>query len=148
MMRIRCGPSGQRLNLARLCFRMYCQGKPAIDTSQVTQSAASVAGNVESVKIPLRTLTKMDRFALIVTRTMKAHEIPLEASKAVVEKAQDKRRILMNVGLFVFTIVGSIIAIISGKRLRNSKSGGYTLQDRNKERYERVRQREAKAKEQ
>ena len=68
----------------------------------------------------------------------------LACSQAVIAKAQDKRRILMNLGLFAFTIIGSIIAIISGKRLR--KKGGYTLEDRNRERYQKARDRDAKAK--
>lgn len=71
--------------------------------------------------------------------------VPL-CSQAVIAKAQDKRRILVNLGLFAFTLIGCVIAIISGKRLK--KKGGYSLQDRNRQRYEKARERDAKAKQQ
>eukprot|EP00795_Rhopilema_esculentum_P017742 gene17742-9412_t len=66
--------------------------------------------------LPQHHPSKLDRFTLIATRTLKAEDIGSEVSLDVMAKANTRRRISVNVFLMVFTLFGSIWAVWQGKK--------------------------------
>ncbi|XP_031569364.1 uncharacterized protein LOC116303895 [Actinia tenebrosa] len=95
--------------------------------------------------IPKYQLQAIDKFFLVVTGTMKRGEIPNEVSYEIVEKSQNRRRIMVNILTIFLTIFGSAYAINRGRKARDHKTEDNVF-EMNVKRYERLREKDNLAK--
>ncbi|KAK3735599.1 hypothetical protein QZH41_013719 [Actinostola sp. cb2023] len=92
---------------------------------------------------PKYQLQPIDKFFLVVTGTMKRGEIPNEVSFEVVEKSQNRRRIMVNIFTIFLTICGCAYAVNRGRNARDHHTEDSMFQ-KNVKRYEKLREEDAR----
>ncbi|EDO36038.1 predicted protein [Nematostella vectensis] len=130
-------------------IRSSIRCSPALSrTMCLAKDGKEVAKEVGSVKTeniggatatPKYQLQPIDKFFLVITGTMKAGQIPNEISFELLEKSQNRRRIVINFVTIMLTFIGSYLAINAGRKARDDHTED-TMFEKNVKRYEKLRE--------